>query len=148
MEYKLIVAGGRDYYRYDIVSSYLRLIKSSCDIMDRELVIVCGMANGADSLGLRYADNYGLKVLKYPADWNKYGKKAGYIRNKEMGEVADSALVFWDGKSRGSKLMIDIMKNLGKPVIVISYSGDIIDRYEGNLNDSLYFPPFYKGCEP
>ena len=45
-----------------------------------------------------------------------------------MGDVADSAIVFWDGRSKGSKLMIDIMHELKKPVVAISYDGKVLSQ--------------------
>lgn len=120
-KYKVIVAGGRNYTDYLNVKSYLYLLKLYCENNNLELVIVSGMATGADSLGLRFAEENNLEVLKYPADWNKYGKKAGYLRNYQMGEIADSAIVFWDGKSPGTKMMIDIMNNFNKTVKIVRY---------------------------
>ena len=122
----MIVAGGRDYSNQNIVNYYIDRVKDVCDSRGLNLVIVCGMATGADTLGRNYAISNGLEVLEFPADWNKYGKSAGYIRNKEMGDVADSAIVFWDGRSKGSKLMIDIMHELKKPVVAISYDGKVL----------------------
>ena len=122
----MIVAGGRDYSNQNVVNYYIDRVKDVCDSRGLNLVIVCGMATGADTLGRNYAISNGLEVLEFPADWNKYGKSAGYIRNKEMGDVADSAIVFWDGRSKGSKLMIDIMHELKKPVVAISYDGKVL----------------------
>ena len=125
-KYRMIVAGGRDYSNQNIVNYYIDRVKDVCDSRGLNLVIVCGMATGADTLGRNYAISNGLEVLEFPADWNKYGKSAGYIRNKEMGDVADSAIVFWDGRSKGSKFMIDIMHELKKPVVAISYDGKVL----------------------
>ena len=125
-KYRMIVAGGRDYSNQNIVNYYIDRVKDVCDSRGLNLVIVCGMATGADTLGRNYAISNGLEVLEFPADWNKYGKSAGYVRNKEMGDVADSAIVFWDGRSKGSKLMIDIMHELKKPVVAISYNGKVL----------------------
>lgn len=125
-KYRMIVAGGRDYSNQNIVNYYIDRVKDVCDSRGLNLVIVCGMATGADTLGRNYAIYNGLEVLEFPADWNRYGKSAGYIRNKEMGDVADSAIVFWDGRSKGSKLMIDIMHELKKPVVAISYDGKVL----------------------
>lgn len=125
-KYRMIVAGGRDYSNQNIVNYYIDRVKDVCDSRGLNLVIVCGMATGADTLGRNYAISNGLEVLEFPADWNKYGKSAGYVRNKEMGDVADSAIVFWDGRSKGSKLMIDIMHELKKPVVAISYDGKVL----------------------
>lgn len=56
--------------------------------------------------GERWADAHGIPIERYPADWTKYGRGAGPLRNREMAEKADAALVIWDGVSRGSKSMI------------------------------------------
>lgn len=66
------------------------------------------MARGADALGLQFADRNDLKVHKFPADWDSYGKSAGYRRNAEMAEFADECLILWDGKSKGSIHMKDL----------------------------------------
>ncbi|MBR6510506.1 MAG: hypothetical protein IKT38_07870, partial [Clostridia bacterium] len=55
-------------------------------------------------------------VEKYLADWEKYGKSAGPIRNKQMAEVSDYVICFWDEKSKGTKSMIDYAKKLNKPI--------------------------------
>ena len=125
-KYRMIVAGGRNYSNQNVVNYYIDRVKDVCDSRGLNLVIVCGMATGADTLGRNYAISNGLEVLEFPANWNRYGKSAGYIRNKEMGNIADSAIVFWDGRSKGSKLMIDIMHELKKPVVAISYDGKVL----------------------
>ena len=87
-----------------------------------DIEIVCGEALGADSLGKFYAQRKGYNVRSYPADWNKYGKSAGIRRNKQMAEVADALVAFWDGKSRGTKNMIEQMRRLKKPVKIVYYN--------------------------
>ena len=118
--FKVIIAGGRDFNNY-------ALLKTTCDNLlknQNNIEIVCGMAMGADILGLRYAKEMNYCVKKFPADWNKYGKSAGYKRNLQMGEYADALICFWDGKSRGSKLMIDIAEKLNLPTRIIYYGGN------------------------
>jgi hypothetical protein len=92
--------------------------------------VVSGKARGADSLGERYASEFGIIVAKFPADWNRFGKRAGYVRNEEMAHYADKAVVFWDGISKGSRHMIDIMKKLKKPCKVVLYNQPE-DEWEG-----------------
>jgi len=114
---KVIIAGGRDFMDYG-------LLKTKCDGFFRNskgVEIVCGKAKGADSLGELYANENGLPLHEFPANWNMHGKAAGPIRNEEMGNFGDALVAFWDGKSRGTKHMIDYMKGLGKPVRVVHY---------------------------
>ena len=81
--------------------------------------ILSGCCHGPDKAGEAWATTRLVPVERYPADWETYGKSAGPRRNREMAERADAALVFWDGKSRGTKNMIDEMKRRGKPVFVV-----------------------------
>ena len=59
--------------------------------------------------------------LLYPADWERHGRAAGPIRNEEMAEVSDALIAFWDGKSRGTKSMIEIARRKGLQVAVVRY---------------------------
>ena len=108
----VIIAGSRTIIDYDIV---LEAIEESGYDITR---VISGTAPGVDSLGELWAMKHGIPYDRMPANWNKYGKRAGFIRNKEMAMVADCAVVIWDGKSRGSSNMIDEMIALDKPVFV------------------------------
>lgn len=117
--FKVIIAGGRDFNDYE-------LLKMKCDyylsfVQESEIVIVSGHARGADSLGEQYANEKGYQLDVHPADWDKYGKSAGYRRNQEMVDVASAAICFWDGKSKGTKHTIDLCKKKGIPCKVIKY---------------------------
>lgn len=117
MEFRVIIAGGRDFSDYS-------LLRRKCDVFFRQKTpsaILSGMARGADSLGVQYANEKGIPVQKYPADWNKYGRRAGMVRNRQMLEDADALVAFWDGASRGTANMITIAKEAGIPVRVVSY---------------------------
>lgn len=114
---RIIVAGGRDFKNYDI-------LKDKCDniLHNLEFVeIVSGTANGADNLGEKYAEEKGYPIKSFPADWDTHGKSAGYIRNKEMAEYADSLIAFWDGESRGTRHMIALAKKEGLKIRIIKY---------------------------
>lgn len=84
--------------------------------------IISGTANGADKLGERYARERGYKLTYFPANWDKYGKSAGYRRNVEMAQYADAAIIFWDGISAGSQHMIDIARNYGLKLKIHRFS--------------------------
>lgn len=81
---------------------------------------IAGLARGADALGAKFARAH-CQLYEFPADWDRYGKRAGFMRNEQMGHFADGLIAFWDGKSRGTKHMIDFMKSLGKPVHIVMY---------------------------
>lgn len=101
-ELKTIIAGSRNCTHYD---DLLRAI----DVIGwRPSVILSGGARGVDAMGERWASENNIMVQKYPAEWDKYGKAAGYRRNVQMAENADALLSLWDFKSRGTKHMIDI----------------------------------------
>ena len=114
---KVIIAGGRNFNDYN-------KLRESCDnilVNQKDVEIVSGMAAGADTLGERYAQEKGYEVKKFPAQWDLYGKSAGYKRNQQMAEYADGLIAFWDGKSRGTKHMIDIANKMGLKVRVVRY---------------------------
>lgn len=108
--YKLIIVGTRSFNDYEM----LRNTVFSAEI-------VSGGAPGADTLAVRYATEVDMPFKVFPADWKKYGRSAGPRRNRQMAEYADAAIVFWDGKSRGTQNMIQQMRELGKPVEVVIY---------------------------
>ena len=117
---RLIVAGGRDYEDYDLVKAHLDTFKRNN--MDA-VQIVSGAAPGADSLGERYAldESNSMGLTKFPAYWDKHGKAAGPIRNKEMAGYATHLMAFWDGKSKGTKNMITTALGSGLWVQVVRY---------------------------
>ena len=118
--YKIIIAGGRNFVDYNLLKEKVNKILQEKKVTHK-IVIISGCARGADTLGLRYASENALNVEEYPANWDKYGKKAGYVRNVEMAENADALIAFWDGKSKGTKHMIDIATERNLPIRVIRY---------------------------
>ena len=115
---KVIIAGGRTFSNYD-------LLFQTCDkvlSLQTEIEIVSGTANGADKLGEKYANEKEYPIKQFPADWDKYGKSAGYKRNEEMAKYSDGLIAFWDGKSKGTKHMIDLAKRHNLKIKVIKYN--------------------------
>lgn len=119
-EFKLIVAGGRDFTDTKLLEKAITDLAEG-EYAAKAISIVSGMARGADMLGYMFAVKHNVVVYAMPADWEQYGKRAGMIRNKAMGDASDALLAFWDGQSKGTKQMIDYMRKLGKPVHVIPY---------------------------
>lgn len=120
-EYKLIVAGSRDFNDYALLSRVL-IAMADVEFADKALSIVSGMARGADDLGYRFATEHGVTLYKFPANWSGLGKRAGFIRNTQMGNFSDGLLAFWDGQSNGTRHMVDYMHQLKKPVHIINYN--------------------------
>lgn len=112
---KVVVAGCRNFNNYkiahDFIDACIERIRN-----ENTLIFISGGCNGADMLGERYAKENGFKVERYTADWETYGKKAGPIRNRQMAQISDYVICFWDGKSKGTKSMIDFAKQFNKPI--------------------------------
>ena len=113
---KLIVAGSRDVTNYNVVKYWLDDYRKRIEVK----TIISGAARGADTMGERYANENNLELEVYPADWKNLGKAAGYRRNEVMARKGDLLIAFWDGKSRGTKHMIDIAQREGLPVTIIT----------------------------
>jgi len=116
---KIIVAGSRTFNDYQLLEETLDDIIQSRGIT--QPIIISGTASGADSLGERYAEKRGYQIMRFKPDWQQYGKSAGYIRNKEMADAADLLIAFWDGQSKGTEMMIQIMKKQNKSGVVVQY---------------------------
>ena len=119
-EFKLIVAGGRDFKDYDLLSRVLFDIAHK-EYPDVAISIVSGMAKGADTLGYLFAVRNNVVRYQFPADWKEHGKSAGMRRNKVMGDFADGLVAFWNGRSPGTRQMIQYMGSLNKPVHIVNY---------------------------
>lgn len=76
--------------------------------------IIEGGARGVDQIAEAFAVSHNCACKEYPADWNKYGRAAGPIRNEQMVKDCDYCLILWDGSSRGTKNDIDLCERYGK----------------------------------
>lgn len=109
---KLIIAGTRTLRAsVEEISGYIKKFNLN------PTEIVSGREKkGIDHCGEEWADAKGIRVKPFPANWAKFGRPAGPIRNVQMAEYADELLLIWNGKSSGSTSMKEAMENLGKPV--------------------------------
>jgi hypothetical protein len=117
--FKIIVAGSRDFKDYNLLEKKLdAILKNKCD---KIVIIVSGMARGADSFGIKYARKRDYWWAEFPADWD-LGKQGGYVRNAQMADFSDACVVFMekDGTT-GSQHMIDIAEEKGLQLRVIKY---------------------------
>ena len=117
---RVIIAGGRDFESYEYMCEKLDdlFYKSTSFIGSRPIKIISGMAKGADTLAIRYADEHKLTKILFPANWKLYPRVAGFLRNEDMLSIATHLIAFWDEKSSGTKHMIDIAQEKGIPVWV------------------------------
>lgn len=115
---KVIIAGSRSITDYSVVAEAVE--KSGFEITE----VVSGCAGGVDRLGEKWAKNHKIPIKKFPAQWSKYGKSAGYVRNGAMARYADALIAVWDGVSRGTKHMMDLAKKEGVK-FYIAVKGDV-----------------------
>lgn len=108
---KLAIVGSRTFNDYGLL---VKFIKENYDITDID-TIVSGGARGADSLGEKFAHEFNKQLKIFPAEWDKYGKRAGYIRNVLIIDECDECVCFWDGQSRGTKHDIELCEQKNKP---------------------------------
>jgi hypothetical protein len=85
---KVIVAGGREFdNQLQMIGTLGRLAEDGW--LDEHATLVCGMARGADRMAYNLWRHMSLPIEEHPADWDRHGKAAGYIRNSQMGQAAD-----------------------------------------------------------
>jgi hypothetical protein len=97
---KLIIAGSRHFKDKQFIFSEIDKF-----INGEKFIIISGGTRGVDNIGEQYAKERGLSTVLVKPDWDKYGKAAGPIRNEQMAKFATHCILFWNGKSKGSKSM-------------------------------------------
>lgn len=105
---RVIIAGSRDFSMLDYA-----MIEDTCWASGYAFTaVISGGASGVDTLGEIFAKKHGIPVERYPADWDRYGKRAGHVRNEYMATrtKAEALVAVWDGKSRGTKDMVSLAR--------------------------------------
>lgn len=118
----ILIVGSRTFSDYDMLAR-------KCDHLlnnHKNVCVVSGGARGADSLAERYAKERGYELKVFPADWNKFGKSAGYKRNRQMHEfIAQQehrgCVAFWDGQSRGTAHNFELAKEFNTQLRIIKF---------------------------
>mgnify|MGYP001025382263 CR=1 FL=1 len=95
---KVGVVGSRSFTDYE----YLCGVLDSLDLSVSDMIVSGGCKFGADALAERYAASRGLELKIFYADWQRYGRSAGVIRNRALVKFCDFVVLFWDGHSRGT----------------------------------------------
>jgi len=107
---KTIIAGGRKIENFRLLRMAIR------DCQWRITSVLCGCCSGVDLMGAEWANKRKIHVDYYPAEWGKYGKSAGIIRNKKMAENADALILIRSKSSKGSSSMLKEANALGLKV--------------------------------
>lgn len=118
------VVGSREFSDYDYMKSILHWFEASC--------IISGAARGADRLAKKYADENSIKCVEFKPNWDKYGKKAGLIRNQQIVTASDAVIAFWDGTSPGTRHSLQLAKEMDKETFVFwkhSKPEDILENF-------------------
>lgn len=111
---KIAVVGSRDFKDKEFVCQIISERFIMC--CDYRATLVSGGARGVDSIAEEFANAHLIKTIIFKPDWDKYGKSAGFIRNKLIIDEADMVLAFWNGSSKGTKHSIDLAIKAGKPL--------------------------------
>ena len=113
----LIVAGSRTFDDLNKLCAALDFYTQDLEVVE----VVSGCARGADTLGEQWAYLRGVPVKKFPADWDRHGRRAGFVRNAEMAGYGSHLVLFWDGKSRGSQHMLNLARRYGLKIRVVHF---------------------------
>lgn len=114
---KLAVVGSREFNDYELLKSKLDSIHKRKSIT----LIVSGGAKGADSMSERWAKENNIETLIFIPDWNKFGKKAGFLRNEDIIKNSDAVIAFWDEVSKGTKHSINLAKKYEKSCLIVKF---------------------------
>lgn len=128
-ELVMLIVGSRTFTDYDVLNGVCQILGNN-----NKLHVVSGGATGADSLAEVFAKNTNSKFTKIPADWNKYGKRAGYIRNREMHKFISQyehrlCIAFWDGISKGTAHNFDLANEFDTPIFIYNFKTQEINIY-------------------
>ena len=128
--YKVAIVGSREFTDYSIVKEALDNIK------DKIALIISGGAKGVDTLAQRYACENGIPIHIYYPNYSKYGKKAPFVRNVVIANLAEYMIAFGHMDSKGTRHVVNKMKELNKPYMFFQFMGNGVG-VETNLIEGL-----------
>ena len=116
----LLVAGSRTFNNKEVMFKKLDYFLQN----QPEVTIVEGGARGADTLAKEYAQAHNFKCVEIPAEWNVYGKSAGYKRNEKMHQYIShyknrGCICFWDGQSKGTQHNFELAKRYNTRLVIV-----------------------------
>lgn len=121
---RILVCGGRDYDNWIKMGNVLSQLFNDGD------TLIHGMSTGADILSEYTVRRYGfdVSVERYPADWKKYGKSAGYVRNKQMLDEGRPDLVVAFPGGKGTESMVKLAQEANVRVMSVVDSPAIAQK--------------------
>lgn len=126
---KLLVSGSRTITdKHKVFQALDEMI--SVMLKGEDVTIIEGGAKGVDRLARLYAIERNIPYEEHPADWDKNGRAAGYIRNVEMVKEADVALIIWDGKSKGTAHAMKMCEKKGVKYLLKMIGGSNAESKE------------------
>lgn len=131
MTTRAIVCGSRDIESQDLLTQCLDAFGTSRPLT----TIISGGASGVDTLAKHHATTNGIEFVEMKANWTRHGRAAGFKRNAEMlKELGAGGVVIalWDGKSRGTKHMLEIAEKGGYEVWLFRVKVSIVAK-DGNF---------------
>lgn len=117
---KLAIIGCRTFTNLSYAEAIAKPLIDLCNVDE----IISGGAKGADYLAELIAKNYGIRMTVFKAEWKKYGRVAGFMRNVDIIDSCEVALVFWDGKSTGTRDSINKLAKAKKPFLLVRFDTD------------------------
>lgn len=116
---RVLICGDRNWNDKESIG------KTIDSLEKKPTTIIHGGAKGADSLGAECASERGIPIIKFPAEWTKYGKSAGYVRNQQMLHEGKPNLViaFNDNiiNSKGTKMMMELARKSNITVLLYTH---------------------------
>ena len=116
---RVLVCGGRDFDDYNLLADTLLGLLEQYG--SKDVIFISGRARGVDRLGERFAKTNNCELLVFPADWDKFGKGAGFIRNQQMIDEGKPDLVVAFPGGRGTADMVRRAKKHGIEVAEVKY---------------------------
>lgn len=114
---KLAIVGSRTFNDFDCLDKHIHNFFNISEIS----LIISGGAKGADTLAEKFAKKHNISTEIYKPEWDKFGKRAGFIRNREIVISCDKLVAFWDGKSRGTEHSINLAEEFKKEHFVVFF---------------------------
>ena len=118
---KVLVCGDRNWTHVDSIYDYLKALSLACHITE----VMHGCARGADQIAGEVAEGLGIDVAEYPAEWDKYGKRAGMLRNRVMLDMKPDLVVAFHNnlaQSRGTKDCVNEARKRGIKVVLVTHT--------------------------